>query len=157
MSDCVETTEGGTRRIATMSTIIRQLCAAQRWLTDQRTYTQDAYDKTRRLIIGCVYLLSQSETSYNAWVERNAERVKGLHTARENNKAIRRLCELTISDLEACTWKRYLPPWQLSEWPTRGELKTCEPCGNAYFGPRKFCSRECAKLANKPNRYRKSA
>lgn len=128
-------------------TIISQLRSAEQWLKGQRTYTDHANARVRRLVEACVYLLSQSVQSYAGWVRRNAKLVKGKHNRKANNKALRRLIELTIADIEATTFKRYTAPWQLAEWPVKGSLKTCDSCGNTFHGSKQFCSTECRKLA----------
>jgi hypothetical protein len=129
--------------------VVANLEAVQRWLRDQQStaWNRDTQDEVNNLVIACVYLLSQSIRSYKEWVSRHAraKKIKGRYTSPPNNKALRDLVDLVISDIDACSaFKTYQPPppWLLKEL---GNVGNCEVCGVAFTSrrPAKCCSPRC--------------
>lgn len=127
--------------------IVHRLKSAQTWLHSQQStkWNQPTQDKVNRIVQGCVYLLGQSIRSYRGWVARDnhAKKIKGRYTSPPNNKALRDLVDLTISDIEACSaFKVYQSPWQLEEF---GQDSICEVCGAEFTSvrPATCCSPRC--------------
>ena len=61
----------------------------------------------REIVAACIFLLRQSCRKYGDWAKRHKSAVRKL-----DRVAVRRLVELTISDVEASPWN-YEMPWQL--------------------------------------------
>ncbi len=128
-----------------VANIVKSLENAHTWLDSAAKWSVDSQDRVKRLVIACVYLLSQSPRSYRQWLQRSdrVKKIRGKWTTPANNKALRDLVLLTISDVEAGCHVP-LAPWQLDEW--QGGSRVCGACGEVFTAKRKSaktCSVAC--------------
>lgn len=134
--------------------IIKKLERAKIWLVTQESAapTDAGADRVKSIIESCVILLSYSIRDYNPWLERHdrRKRITGKYTSPRNNKAIRDLIDLVVSDIEACApFTDYTEPYQLEDWSTGTYI--CEQCGTKFGAKRKarFCSATCRKARSR--------
>lgn len=130
------------------NTIIKKLERAKTWLATQQsaTPTDAGADRVKSIIESCVILLGYSMRDYGPWLNRHdrRKRIKGKYTSPRNNKAIRDLIDLVVSDIEACApFTDYIEPWQLEDWATGTYV--CEQCGTKFGAKRqaRFCCDTC--------------
>jgi hypothetical protein len=139
------------------STIVRRLGFARDWLP----IAQDD-DVVREIVAACIFLLRQSCRKYGDWVQRYRAAARKL-----DRTAVRKLVELTISDVEASPWN-YEIPWQLEQFAAGkliAEAKQaasciCAGCERTFYPSRKvkYCSTVCRNKASyKRRKSRKSA
>jgi len=131
--------------------IIKQLTNALAWIQTASLRRDKLI--LEELVAGCIKVLQQSPTNYNAWAKRHAAAIR-----RFDKSALVKLVNLTISDVEASPLD-YAPVWQLDQFAGTAKLAkaaklaklcVCEQCKRKFYPDRKakFCSQACQNRAS---------
>ena len=94
-------------------TVIRNLEHARQWLLDRRKKPSKSGEpwEAQNIFVGCVQLLNQCGRSIQEWLGRRPDRRRVLKQIREKyvtnrgNVVLRRLVDLTVTELKACSWR----------------------------------------------------
>lgn len=129
--------------------LVKKLQSAQRWLKRKQStkWKPDTQKQVNLLVQACVSILGQGIRNYHDFVARKnrTKKIKGRYTSPPNNKALRDLVAVTVSDLHANAAFQPMvdAPWQLDDWNTGTYI--CTVCGKEFGAKKKarFCSNKC--------------